>query len=160
VAGLARRLKSSGEPADNPLEKGEHPMESDDAPYIAPSADNRHYARVETCNLISFLSIDTEGRVLRQGMGRALDVSQNGLMLESALPVDSEFVSLMSTDPDNTLIEITARVAYSRRGHTGNYLTGVQFTGDNDDNVRFAASLIKTFHYRRRKSADPDVSAG
>ena len=116
--------------------------------------------RVETSNLISFLSVDADGRVLRQGMGKALDVSQNGLMLESAIPVESEFVSLMSTDPGNNLIEITAKVAYSRRSRTGNYLTGVQFTGDGDDNVRFAANLIKTFHYRRKKSTAPDASAG
>ena len=103
-------------------------MESENAPYTV-RVDNRRYTRVETSNLISFLSIDADGRVQRQGMGKALDISQNGLLLESALPVDSEFVSLMSTDPNNQLIEITAQVAYSRRGRTGNYLTGVRFAG-------------------------------
>jgi len=133
-------------------------MELDDALNISPETENRRHRRVETSNLISFLSIDADGRVLRQGMGKALDISRNGLMLESALPVESEFVSLMSTDPDNNLIEITARVAYSRRARTGIYLIGVQFTGEGDDNVRFAAGLIKTFHYRRKKTAAPDAS--
>ena len=132
-------------------------MDPNEARDIADAADHRQYTRVETCNLISFLSVDADGHVLRQGMGKALDLSQNGMLLESALPVDSEFVSLMSTDPDNNLIEITAKVAYSRRGRTGSFLTGVQFAGAGDDNVRFAANLIKTFHYRRKKSAAPDA---
>jgi hypothetical protein len=135
-------------------------MDPSQAQDIADLADNRQYTRVETCNLISFLSVDADGHVLRQGMGKALDISQNGMLLESALPVDSEYVSLMSTDPDNNLIEITAKVAYSRRGRTGSYLTGVQFTAADDNNVRFAASLIKTFHYRRKKSTVPEAAAG
>lgn len=133
-------------------------MGSNEARELTEGGDHRQHTRVETCNLISFLSVDADGHVLRQGMGRALDVSQNGMLLESALPVDSEFVSLMSTDPENNLIEITARVAYSRRGRTGSFLTGVQFAGTGDDNVRFAANLIKTFHYRRKKSASSDAA--
>lgn len=133
-------------------------MGSNETRELTEGDDHRQHARVETCNLISFLSVDEDGHVLRQGMGRALDVSQNGMLLESALPVDSEFVSLMSTDPENNLIEITARVAYSRRGRTGSFLTGVQFAGAGDDNVRFAANLIKTFHYRRKKSAPSDAA--
>jgi hypothetical protein len=132
-------------------------MGSNEAPSVS---ENRRYTRVETSNLISFMSIDAEGRVQRQGMGKALDISQNGLLLESALPVDSEYVSLMSTDPNNQLIEITAQVAYSRRGRTGSYLTGVRFAASEDDNIRFAASLIKTFHYRRKKSDPSDPAAG
>jgi hypothetical protein len=116
-------------------------------------ADHRAHPRVETCNLISFQCIDAAGTTVRQGMGKALDVSKNGLMLESSLPVESEYVSLMSTDPDNRLIEIVGKVAYSRRSRTGGYKTGIQFAGGSDENIRFATSLIKTFHYRRKKSA-------
>lgn len=115
-------------------------------------ADHRVHPRVETCNLISFLCIDAAGKTVRQGMGKALDVSKTGLMLESSHPVESEYVSLMSTDPDNRLIEIVGKVAYSRRSRTGSYKTGIQFSGSSDENVRFATSLIKTFHYRRKKS--------
>src|SRR5512141_1783688 len=130
-------------------------MDPNEARDIAGAADNRQYTRVETCNLISFLSVDADGHVLRQGMGKAIDISQNGMLLESALPVDSEFVSLMSTDPDDPLIEITAQVAYSRRSHTGSYLTGMRFSASEADNIRFAAGLIKTFHYRRKKAGGP-----
>jgi hypothetical protein len=115
------------------------------------AADNRAHPRVETCNLISFLCIDDAGKTTRQGMGKALDISKNGLMLESSSPVESEYVSLMSTDPNNRLIEIVGKVAYSRRSRTGSYKTGIQFSGSSDENIRFATSLIKTFHYRRKK---------
>lgn len=117
-------------------------------------ADHRAHPRVETCNLISFQCLNAAGKTVRQGMGKALDISKNGLMLESSHAVESEYVSLMSTDPDNRLIEVVGKVAYSRRSRTGGYKTGIQFSGSSDENIRFATSLIKTFHYRRKKSAN------
>jgi len=115
--------------------------------------NQRQYARVETCNLISYTCIDDQGTMIKQGMGKALDISQNGLMLESGYPIESEYISLMSADPDDRLVNIVGKVAHTRRSPSGNYKIGIRFTGSHDENVQFAASLIKTFHYRRKKLA-------
>ena len=77
--------------------------------------NQRQYARVETCNLISYACIDDQGTMIKQGMGKALDISQNGLMLESGYPIESEYVSLMSADPDDRLVNIVGKVAHTRR---------------------------------------------
>ena len=114
--------------------------------------DQRQHARVKTSNLISYVCCDTAGRRLKQGMGHAVDISQNGLMLECESPIEFESISLMSVDPQDQLIEIWGTVAYSRRSPNGSYRIGIKFCGTRDENIRFAASLIKTFHYRRRKS--------
>jgi hypothetical protein len=84
-------------------------------------------------------------------MGKALDVSKGGLMLESSGPIEADYVSLVTTDLDNSLIEIVGKVAYSRPSETGIYKTGIQFIGSTAENIRFAASLIKSFHYRRKR---------
>jgi hypothetical protein len=152
-------LKFEDARADTGKGRRELLMSAKNKAHPKDGADHRAHPRVETCNLISFQCIDARGRAVRQGMGKALDVSKNGLMLESGHPVESEYVSLMSTDPDNRLIEIVGKVAYSRRSRTGSYQTGIQFSGSSDENVRFATSLIKTFHYRRKKSANGSGAA-
>jgi hypothetical protein len=114
-------------------------------------ANQRQYARVETCNLISYACIDAQGTMIKQGMGKALDISQSGLMLESSCPIESEYISLLSAGPDDRLVNIVGKVAYARRGRSGSYKTGIRFTGSHEENVQFAISLIKTFHYRRKK---------
>lgn len=116
-------------------------------------ANQRQYARVETCNLISYACIDAQGTMIKQGMGKALDISQNGLMLECGYPIESEYISLMSADPDDRLVDIVGKVAHTRRSPAGNYRIGIRFTGSHEENVQFATSLIKTFHYRRKKLA-------
>ena len=115
--------------------------------------NQRQYARVETCNLISYACIDAQGATIKRGMGKALDISQNGLMLESSCPIESEFISLLSADPDDRLVNIVGKVAYTRRGRSGSYKIGIRFTGSHEENVKFATSMIKTFHYRRKKLA-------
>jgi hypothetical protein len=115
--------------------------------------NQRQHARVETCNLISYACLDAQGTMIKQGMGKALDISQSGLMLESSCPIESEYVTLVSADPDDHLVDIVGKVAHARRSRSGSYKTGIRFTGSHEENVQFATSLIKTFHYRRKKLA-------
>jgi hypothetical protein len=122
-------------------------------------ANKRQYARVETCNLISYACIDAKGTIIKHGMGKALDISQAGLMLESGCPVESEYIELLSADPDDRLVNIVGIVAHTRRSPCGNYKIGIRFTGSHEENVQFATSLIKTFHYRRKKLA-ADTATG
>jgi hypothetical protein len=118
------------------------------------TAENRAHPRVETSNLISFLCLDAARKATHQGMGKALDGSKSGLMLESSDPIEADYVSLLATDLDNRLIEILGKVAYSRPSRSGCYKTGIQFMGGSEENIRFATSLIKSFHYRRQRSVD------
>jgi len=127
-------------------------MPADGKPLKRKTIENRSNPRVETSNLISFLCLDAANKPVHQGMGRALDVSTSGLMLESSDPIETELVSLLSSDLDDSLIEIVGEVAYSRQSQTGSYKTGIRFTGSSSENIRFAASLIKSFHYRRIRS--------
>ena len=115
--------------------------------------NQRQHARVKTCNLISYACLDDQGTVLTQGIGKALDISQSGLMLESSCPIESEYITLLSADPDDRLVDIVGKVAHARRSRSGSYKTGIRFTGSHEENVQFAASLIKTFHYRNKKLA-------
>ena len=120
-----------------------------DSDYAAASIDQREYPRVEACNLISYAAINRSGNLSRHRMGRALDVSQNGIYLETAGQVDSEYISLMTSDADQNLIEIKGRVAYSQKNGSDMYRTGIQLAGTHEENIHFAKKLIRVYHKRR-----------
>ena len=120
-----------------------------DSNYDTASMDQRKYARVEACNLISYAAINRSGKLSRHRMGRALDVSQNGIYLETPNQVTSEFVSLMTSDVDEKLIEIKGRVAYSRKNGSNMFRTGIRLAGTHDENIQFAKKLIRVYHKRR-----------
>ena len=120
------------------------------------SIEKRTCGRVGTCNLISFVILDDQGNQVGHGMGKAVDISQSGLRLLTTHPVSAERVSLMATDMDGQLVEITGRMVFSRRGAAGGYQAGVEFTAPREARVRFATSLIKAFHYGRSRPASED----
>ena len=113
--------------------------------------EQRKYPRVETCNLISYLLIRANGEITEQGMGRALNISQGGILLETTRPIFSEHISLMSVDLDNNLIEIKGNVVYSKNNGFGMIKNGVRFQGKHGEIIQFAAKLIKAFHIRKHK---------
>jgi hypothetical protein len=82
-------------------------------------------------------------------MGRALDVSQTGIYLETARRVKSEFVSLMTSGMEENLIEIKGWVAYSRENGEGMFRTGIRFEGTPEENIRFAKKLVRVYHNRK-----------
>ena len=111
--------------------------------------DRRKYKRVEINNLISYVSMDENGRVLDQSLGKAQNISQSGLFLETSRIILSGFISLMSIDQDNKLIEITGRIAYSRNIGSGKFGTGIDFHAPNTTNIQFAVNLVKVFSHRK-----------
>lgn len=117
--------------------------------YATATSDQREYPRVPTCNLISYTAVNRSGNPSDQRMGRALDVSQIGIYLETARKVKSEFVSLLTSDMKENLIEIKGRVAYSRETGAGTFRTGIRFEGTRDENIGFAKQLIRVYHNRR-----------
>jgi hypothetical protein len=114
----------------------------------AETSDQRQYPRVPLCNLISYATIDRQGDPSDHRMGRALDVSQNGVYLETASAVTSKYISLMTSDVVDKLIEIKGKVAYSRENGDAMFRTGIRFEGTHDENVRFAKKLIRVYHNR------------
>jgi hypothetical protein len=120
-----------------------------DPGYASATPDQREYPRVEACNLISYTVTDQGGNLTDHRMGRALDVSQNGICLETARQVKFEYISLMTSDVEDNLIEIKGRVAYSKKSEQNLFRTGIRLEGTHDENIRFAKKLIRVYYNRR-----------
>ena len=115
--------------------------------------ERRIYPRVKTCNLISYMAIRENGEISDLGMGRVLNISQNGVFLETSRLVFSEYISLMSVDLDNNLIEIKGQVIYSGMNESGMVGNGIRLQGEHHENIQFATRLIKVFHVRKYSHA-------
>lgn len=111
---------------------------------------NRRMApRVDTCNLISQISLDEDGSIISSSMGIAFNISKTGLLLETSHEISSEYVSLMTSDLGDNLIEIKGRVVYSRQAREDKYETGICFIGSDGEKRKFSQKLIQVYHYRK-----------
>ncbi len=111
--------------------------------------NRRKHIRVKTNNLISHEAIGKNGRVISRSMGKALNVSRSGILLETSYPIVAEGISLMAVDLEENLIEMKGRPIYCRETYTGMYQTGISFIGTEAETAKFAVKLIKLFHHRK-----------
>jgi len=75
------------------------------------------------------MTFDQEGRYVSQGMGRAMNVSRSGMLIETKTPIEGDQVSLMTADSEDNLIEIVGCVVYCKKTESGMYHSGISFIG-------------------------------
>ncbi len=119
--------------------------------------DRRKFPRIKICNPISYDSVDRNGILLDQNMGVALDISQNGILLETAQVIQSKYIYLIFVDLENNLIRIAARVIFSVKNKNGNFKSGINFQGSPEENIAFAKKLVQAYHYQK---SDPVLTNG
>ena len=113
------------------------------------ATDRRKYQRVETSNLISYESFDKDGEIAFNSMGKALNVSQSGIMLEIARLIEAEYVSLTTVDLENNLIKLKGQLIYCRKTDSGLYQAGIRFIATEEGKAEFAVQLIRLYHFQK-----------
>jgi hypothetical protein len=113
------------------------------------AVNQRKHSRVKTKNLISHVSIDQTGNWISQGMSRALDISKAGILLETTHSIESGFLSLMTVDMENNLIEIKGKLIYCAKLTNGIYRSGVTFIGTDEQVTKFVTKSVKVYKHRK-----------
>ena len=111
--------------------------------------DRRKFPRVKIFNPISYDCMDKDGNLIDQSMGIALDISQNGILLETPHILESKYIYLLFVDMDNELKRITGRVIFSVKKKDGKFKTGINFQGAHEENIQFAKKIVQAYHYQK-----------
>lgn len=117
--------------------------------------ERRRYPRVETSNLISYFTVDKKGRKKGQGIGKTINISQSGILIETSHAIDTTDIVLLSKDLEDNTMEIPGKVIYSRKVTPGVFESGISFQGEHAENVKFRRDLIRVFHFRNLLSHKP-----
>ncbi|MGD9084545.1 MAG: PilZ domain-containing protein [Desulfobacterales bacterium] len=107
--------------------------------------DRRKFPRIKVCNPVAYDSMDKNGVLVDQNMGIALDISQNGILLETAHMIQQKNIYLVFVDLEENMTRIIGRVVFSVKNKDGNYKSGINFQGDADENIAFATKLIEAY---------------
>ena len=104
--------------------------------------------KIEKC--LSYNGLDVHSNVIDRYMGVALNISQNGLQLETDSMINTEYILLMYFDYQSKYIAARGKVVYSNRVAAGKFRTGIQLLGVNGDNHKFVKRLIQSYHYQKK----------
>lgn len=106
--------------------------------------ERRKHPRVETNNLVSFVCTDDHGNPIKKGVGKAVNISQGGILIESHQSFEWQDIMLLGIDIENNLNRIKGKVVYCNSVNSDVFRTGIQFLEINEKILSFVIHLLKT----------------
>ena len=112
--------------------------------YVARK-ERRKRSRIDSTNLLSYVCIDENKEIVRHGMGRTLNITEEGILLETHVPVEPQHIVSLTIGVKDDLIDIKGRVIYYRTGEDGMFRSGIRFMETDKATLRVLKKFIRAF---------------
>ena len=101
------------------------------------ASNKRLKPRTQTANLLSYTVTDDDNNVVEQGMGRTLNISEGGMLLETHVAIDTEFTIDITIAFEEEILKLRGRIIRSAKREDGKFESGIQFMemGDEINNL-------------------------
>ena len=107
--------------------------------------ENRKHYRVDSQNLLNYVCYDSEDNVSKQGMGRTLNVSETGILLETHIPIEKDTIVGLTIGFEEDLIDLRGTVVYAKSGSEGKFESGIQFKEIDDAGTDILKRYVAAF---------------
>jgi c-di-GMP-binding flagellar brake protein YcgR len=104
------------------------------------SENQRKHERIQSLNL-SYICLDEDSNIVKQGMGRTLNISKAGILLETHFPVEPSHTVQLTIGMEENLLDIKGNPVHVKSLDGGKYQIGIEFV-DLDEN---AAKILQNF---------------
>ena len=106
--------------------------------------EKRKHTRINSLNL-SYICLDKDKKIVKQGMGRTLNVSESGILLETHFAVDLSYTVLLTIGLEEEIIEIRGKPVHSKKNDQGLHEVGIQFQESNKTVTKTIKKFVKAF---------------
>jgi hypothetical protein len=116
-------------------------------------AEHRKFIRYDSLHLLDYLVIDDEGNPGVYSMGRTIDVSVDGLKLETAQALDPNTLLSVTVGLEDDLIELQGRTTHANP-YNGRFISGITFIKITKEGRRIFAKYVEAFRQRQKQEAN------
>ena len=106
--------------------------------------EKRKHSRINSLNL-SYVCLDENNEIIKQGMGRTLNVSESGILLETHFPIDKTHIVTLTLGLQEDLVDIKGRPVHSSTNAEGKYEVGIEFLEPDGKTRKALKNFIDTF---------------
>ncbi len=103
----------------------------------------RKYERKDSLNLIDYVVLGPEGKPISRRMGRTLNVSEGGILLETHDPVKQGQSVVITIALDEDIVEINGHVVYMKPCEEKLFCSGIEFAGIEQEGKRVVKKYIE-----------------
>jgi hypothetical protein len=111
--------------------------------------NHRKFIRYDALHLLDYLVLDEEGKAGDYSMGRTIDVSIDGIKLETIYPFKAGTRLLITVGLEDDLINLEGQVTHSAP-RDGRFLSGVNFLKITKDGRRILGKYVEAFRQRKK----------
>lgn len=114
--------------------------------------EKRKHPRIYTENLVGYVLYGDNRKKIDQGKGRALNLSQNGALLETLNYIRGAYILLVTIDLNGAKAKVKGRVVSTRKDESSNnYLTGIEFIGPRNEQHDAIVVFVKAYQHRKHQ---------
>lgn len=110
--------------------------------------EQRKFIRYDSLHLLDYQVIDENGKTGSYSMGRTIDVSVDGIKLETIYPLQPNTRLLITVGLEDDLIDLEGRTTHAAP-RDGRFVSGITFLKITKEGRRIFAKYVEAF--RRRK---------
>lgn len=110
----------------------------------------RRHHRVNSANLLAYSCRNRKGEVLEQAMGRTLNISESGILLETHKPMDTRNTISLSIGFKQLILDINGNIRWCRPNSHGMFQSGIEFYGVDEKVLK----VLKKYIEKVRESGD------
>ncbi|MFO7644591.1 MAG: PilZ domain-containing protein [Desulfosarcina sp.] len=89
--------------------------------------EKRKHSRVESIYLLTYVNLDENDKALTQGMGRTINVSESGILLETHVAFGEKDRVDVVVGLKEDMVSIRGKVVFTRGTETGRFQSGIEF---------------------------------
>jgi c-di-GMP-binding flagellar brake protein YcgR len=89
--------------------------------------EKRKHFRIDSLNLLNYIYLDEKKEASAQGMGRTLNVSESGILLETHNAIDIGLIVSLTIGLEENMVDIKGRAIYANKNDQEMFETGIEF---------------------------------
>lgn len=117
--------------------------------------DKRKHPRFQSLNL-SYVCLDENNEIVKQGMGRTLNISESGILLETYFPIKLEYKVLLMIGLADDLLEIKGKPIHSRSDFGKKFEVGIEFLELDQDSGQLLKKFIERVELQDETKGERD----
>ena len=118
--------------------------------------NKRKHQRIQSLNL-SYICLDENNNIIKQGMGRTLNLSESGILLETHFPIEPKYLVLLTIALENDLLEMKGKPIHSQSIGTDKFEVGIEFLDPDQDSIRLLENFVKKDEPRKKSAEEEDA---
>jgi hypothetical protein len=111
--------------------------------------ERRKHQRSDAQSLLYYICLDEDCENIQQGMGKTLNVSLDGILLETHIAIDPKHMVALTIGLEEQTVDIGGKVAHTAKSENGMFHTGIEFKNLDDESREALETFIAAFEKNR-----------